>query len=209
MSGEPVVLKLIWEDPLTGNSHSASLQIPIAIGREAAKMPAHLGNQSVSHLELVHQQVSRCHALITLVNRQLHITDKSANGTFLNGRPVRQDGQVFTAKDTVRIGPFKITAAILNADESNSTELNRDHSHLAKAEVGANPNVILVWLLGGGILLLMGIGIWFAAQVLLNQARPTIDDPVSDPTSLESSLNISNLNISNLEVGALEITKTA
>ncbi|MEM8808967.1 MAG: FHA domain-containing protein [Cyanobacteria bacterium P01_G01_bin.38] len=197
MSGEPVVLKLIWEDPLTGNSHSASLQTPIAIGREAAKMPTRLGNQSVSHLELVHQQVSRCHALITLVNRQLHIADKSANGTFLNGRPVRQDGQVLTAKDTVRIGPFKITAAILNTDESNSTELNRDHSHLAKAEVGANPNVILIWVLGGGVLLLMGVGLWFIAQVLLKQARPQIDAPAPEPMSLESSLNISNLSISN------------
>ncbi|MEO0455718.1 MAG: FHA domain-containing protein [Cyanobacteria bacterium P01_A01_bin.114] len=205
MSGEPVILKLIWEDPLTGNSHNAALQLPIAIGREAAKMPAQLGDQSVSHLELVHQQVSRHHALITLVNRQLQITDKSANGTFLNGRPVRSGGQVFTPKDTIRIGPFKITAAILNADEANSTELNRDHSHLAKTEAGTNPNAILIWLLGGGILLVLGAGVWLIAQVLLNQARPTVD-PVTEPTS-GTYLNIADIS-SGVEVGALETTQT-
>lgn len=200
MSGGPVVVQLNWEDPITGKSHYSSLQVPIAIGREAAKMPTQWGSQTVSHLELDHKQVSRHHAFINIVNRQLHIADKSANGTFLNGRLVRQDGQVFTPKDTLRIGPFKITAAIVNEGDTITTELNREHSHLVKAEGEANPSAILIWLVGGVILLLIGVGIWVAARTLLNQARPTLD-----PASSESSLDISDIG-----VGAVEtITTTA
>ena len=184
MSGEPVVIQLNWEDPETGESQYASRQLPVAIGREASKMPKELQHQPVAHLELIHQQVSRCHAVISMVNRQLHISDRSANGTFLNGRPIQKAGQTFKSKDTLRIGPFKMTAVIVSSTDANSTELNRDHSHMAYSEMATEPNAILGWLMGGGVLLLMGIGLWFAAQTLLNRARPTVE-----PT--ESSLNIS------------------
>jgi hypothetical protein len=194
MSGEPVVIQLNWEDPVTGESQSASRQLPIAIGRDASKMPTHLDQQSVSQLELVHQQVSRCHAVISMVNRQLYISDKSANGTFLNGRLIQKSGQVLTSKDTVRVGPFKLTAVIVNNTDANSTELNRDYSHIAKSEMATTePNAILGWLIGGGVLLLLGVGLWFAAQTLLKRAQPSIEPA-------ESSLNISDT-----EIGAIEI----
>lgn len=198
MSGESLVIQLNWQDPVTGEAQYASRRLPVAIGREADKMPVQLEHLPVSHLELEHQQVSRCHALISMVNRQLYIKDQSANGTFLNGRPIQQTGQTFTPKDTIRIGPFKLTAVIVNSTDANSTELNRDYSHMAKGEIGAEPNAILGWLLGGVVLLLMGIGLWFAAQALLNQARPTIESPPE-----ESS------NLSNMEVSALETPTTA
>ncbi len=197
MSGKPVVIQLNWEDPVTGESQYASRQLPVAIGREASKMPTQLDHQPVSHLELEHQQVSRCHAIISMVNRQLHISDKSANGTFLNGRVIQQTGQTFTPKDTIRIGPFKLTAVIVNNTDANSTELNREYSHIAKSELATEPNAILGWVLGGVVLLLLGIGLWFAAQTLLNRARPTIE-----PDPAESSLP-------HPEVGALEIPTTA
>ncbi len=200
MSGTPVVIQLNWEDPETGESQHASRQLPVAIGREASKMPSQLEHLPVSHLELGHQQVSRCHAVISMVNRQLHIADKSANGTFLNGRLIQQTGQTFTPKDTIRIGPFKLTAVLLDNADANSTELNREYSHLAKSEMAAaEPNAILGWLVGGGVLLLMGIGLWFAAQALLNNARP----------SIEPEPEASSLNLTNTEIGALEIPTPA
>lgn len=194
MSGEPVVIQLSWQDPVTGEAQTASRQLPVAIGREASKMPAQLEHLPVSHLELEHQQVSRCHALISVMNRQLYIADQSANGTFINGRLI-QSGQPFTPKDTIRIGPFKLTAVIVSNADANSTELNRDYSHMAKAE--AEPNAILGWLLGGGVLLLLGVGLWFAARALLNQARPKPAPPA------ESSLTIPSR-----KTGALEISTT-
>ena len=202
MSGEPVVIQLSWQDPVTGEAQTASRQLPVAIGREASQMPMQLEHLPVSHLKLEHQQVSRCHALISVMNRQLHIADQSANGTFINGRLIQQSGQLFTPKDTIRIGPFKLTAMIVSNADANSTELNRDYSHMAKAEGGTEPNAILGWLLGGGVLILLGVGLWFAAQALLNQARPTLEAPA------DSSLTVPN-NKANTKTGAREIPTTA
>ena len=189
MAGESVVIHLSWEDPITGKSHRSSLPPPVAIGREPAKMSQQWGNQSVSYLELAHNQVSRHHASITVVNRQLYVTDKSANGTFLNGRRVRQNGQFFTPKDTLRIGPFKITAALMDADATGSTELNIDQDPLVKPETTANPNVILIWLVGGIILLLIGTGLWVAAQAFLERARPEVDSTSMDSVIEEGHLH--------------------
>ncbi|MBX2863159.1 MAG: FHA domain-containing protein [Leptolyngbyaceae cyanobacterium MAG.088] len=197
MSGKPVIIQLNWEDPVTGEAQHVSRHLPVAIGREASKMPSQLEHLPVSHLELIHQQVSRCHALISMVNRQLHIADQSANGTFLNGRLIPQTGQTFTPKDTIRIGPFKLTALIVDSADNNSTELNREYSHAAKnSEMPTEPNAIFGWLIGGGVLLLMGAGLWFAAQVLLNNARPSLEPE-------ESSLILPNR-----DIGALEISTT-
>ena len=174
MQNKPVLIQLSWQDPATGTPHHSVYQAPVAIGRETAQMPDVLGNQPVSHLELAHKQVSRYHALISVINHQLQITDKSANGTFLNGRPVRKDSQIFTIKDTVRIGPFKITVEIVKDRETNATELSLERSYLAKAQTGTNPNAIAVWLMGGLVLALLGWGTWAIAQVLLKNARPTV-----------------------------------
>ena len=184
MSGAPVLIRLRWEDPATGQSHNSVLQAPVAIGREADHMPNQLGNQSITPLELDHKQVSRYHALITAVNQQLQLTDKSANGTFLNGRPIRQDGQAFTAKDTLRIGPFKITVEIMRDRGTNATELNLDRSYLSKSKAKGTPNALLIWCMGGAALLLLGWGIWAIAQLLIENARPTIESG-----SAESGLN--------------------
>ncbi len=189
MSAEPVIVQLNWEDPVTGESQYASRQLPVAIGREAGKMPVQLEQLPVSHLELVHQQVSRCHAVISMVNRQLFIADQSANGSFINGRLIQKTGQVFTPKDTIRIGPFKITVTVVNKSDANSTELNREYSHVAKADMAAEPNTLLGWLVGGVVLLVLGVGLWFGAQALFNKARPSIDTDSSQYLSEMRGVN--------------------
>ncbi|MEB3356199.1 MAG: FHA domain-containing protein [Synechococcales bacterium] len=179
MSNDPILVQLKWEDPTTGDVHTPSLKSPIAIGRETPQMPEQWGGEPVSRLELDHKQVSRYHALITVVNRQLFITDESANGTFLNGRRVLPKGQSFTSQDTLRIGPYKITAAIVRSQGSNSTELNLEHSQVADLAAPASPNTLLIWLAGVAILLLMGLGTWGIISVLLDQSRPQLEPETS------------------------------
>lgn len=174
MSGETVFVQLRWEDPDTGTLHEPLLKPPIAIGRETPQMPTQWGNETVSCLELVHRQVSRYHALITVINRKLYVIDKSANGTFLNGRTVQGDGQPFTSKDTLRIGPYKITAALVREGATNATELNVDRSHLAGSGDSSH-NAMLIWLAGVAVLVLMGLGTWGVARILLEQSRPQIE----------------------------------
>lgn len=169
-------VQLTWEDPVTGELQQPVLVPPIALGREIDQMPEHLGEKAVSRLELPHKQVSRFHALITLAERQLYITDRSANGTYLNGRLVEKGSHPLSSKDTLRIGPYKIIATLTQFDDSNSTELNvREHTHSTQG----NPlqkNTLLMWLVGLGVLLLMGLGVWFVATTLLEQLRPRVPD---------------------------------
>lgn len=188
MSGLPVLIRLSWDDPATGTSCQSTLQTPVAIGREATQMPDQFGLQTISHLELDHKQVSRYHALITVVNNQLHVSDKSANGTFLNGRPVQPDGQILTVKDTLRVGPFKITVDLVHDRETNATELNPDQSRIASPKAISSPNTALIWLAGAGIFVLLALGTVAIARILINQARPELD-----PDSSESSLQVPSI----------------
>ncbi|NET52732.1 MAG: FHA domain-containing protein, partial [Merismopedia sp. SIO2A8] len=175
MPSAPVLIRLSWDDPEHGTPKNAVLQAPVAIGREIDQMPTQLGGQPISHLELAHKQVSRYHALITVINQQLQITDKSANGTFVNGRVVQTDGQAFSIKDTLRVGPFKITVDRINDRETNATELNMDRSYVTRSASGATPNSVAIWIVGGIVLVLLSLGMWAIARLLIEQARPNID----------------------------------
>jgi hypothetical protein len=175
MAEGKTLIQLRWEDPDTGMVKEPVLQVPVAIGRESPKMPEQWGGMEVTKLELPHKQVSRFHALITAVNEQFYVTDKSANGTFLNGRPIQKEGQPFGSKDTLRIGPYKITVAIARDGLTNSTELNLDYKPSASDASGIRKNAVVIWSIGIVVLLLMGVGSWKLAQTLLEQSRPQIE----------------------------------
>lgn len=172
MAEEKTFIQFRWEDPETGLVQEPMLNAPVALGREAPQMPEQWGGLPVSKLELPHRQVSRFHALITMADQQIFVTDKSANGTYLNGRLIQQDGQVLTSKDTLRIGPYKITAAIARTRGSNSTELNLDLSQMDVMEAKPEKSAVFLWIAGAIILLAMGLGTWRLATFLLEQARP-------------------------------------
>ena len=77
----------------------------------------------------------------------------------------------------------------MDADATGSTELNIDQDPLVKPETTANPNVILIWLVGGIILLLIGTGLWVAAQAFLERARPEVDSTSMDSVIEEGHLH--------------------
>jgi pSer/pThr/pTyr-binding forkhead associated (FHA) protein len=99
---------LVWEDPTTGERNESILAIPIAIGREVAKMPAQIQNRSVSRLLLDSLQVSRFHALIEMDGRNLTVSDRnSSGGTFVNG--IRKTQSILGNGDIIQIGPYQIS----------------------------------------------------------------------------------------------------
>lgn len=190
MSAEPMYVQLMWEDPETGELQQPLLTAPIAIGRETDQMPEQLGGQTVSRLELANKEVSRYHALITVVNQQMYITDQSTNGTFLNGQPLRPGTQPLSSRDTLRIGSYKMTASLirnndLNATQQNSTSASTNLTGQANA---VQKNMLMVWLIGGFVLLLMGIGAWVVVSSLLERSRPRV--PVT-PSSKSDTLLLS------------------
>jgi pSer/pThr/pTyr-binding forkhead associated (FHA) protein len=109
-------IQLSWEDPATGDRRSPTLAIPIAIGREFARMPATIGDQRVSRIVIESGQVSRFHALIEFDGSGgLVVTDQNSyNGTLING--VRQNRSAIANGDTLQIGPYQITV-IVNATQ--------------------------------------------------------------------------------------------
>jgi hypothetical protein len=176
MSAEPMYVQLMWEDPETGELQQPLLTAPIAIGRETDQMPEQLGGQTVSRLELANNEISRYHALITVVNQQMYITDQSTNGTFLNGQPIRPGVQPLSSRDTLRIGPYKMTASIIRNGDLNATQQNRTSAstNLTGQANAVQKNMLMVWLIGGVVLLLMGIGAWVVVSSLLERSRPRV-----------------------------------
>ncbi|NEP13679.1 MAG: FHA domain-containing protein [Symploca sp. SIO1A3] len=174
MSAESKYVQLIWKDTVTGELKQPLLAAPITIGREIDQMPEEVGGQSVSRLELNHQQISRFHALITVVNQQVYITDQSTNGTFLNGRPIRPGIQPLSSKDTLRIGPYKMTATLIKENDLDATERNREQTNLSQHFDSLPKNTLVIWLIGFLVLLLMGIGVWFLVTTVLKNSRPEV-----------------------------------
>ncbi|MEH2313948.1 MAG: FHA domain-containing protein [Nostoc sp.] len=100
-------IKLSWEDPATGERREPMLSMPIAFGREFARLPAELRGGRVSRMLLNSNEVSRYHALIEWEQDHLVVIDQgSVNGVYVNGQP--QTRSVLVNGDTLQIGPYVI-----------------------------------------------------------------------------------------------------
>jgi pSer/pThr/pTyr-binding forkhead associated (FHA) protein len=177
-------VQLTWEDPVTGELQRSLLAPPIALGRDLQQMPEQLGEKAVSRLELADSQISRFHALITVANSQLYVTDQSTNGTFLNGRPIRPGIQPLSSKDTLRIGPYKITASLVRENDIDATEQNREQTNIPQLSHSLHKNVLVVWLIGALVLLFMGVGAWVLVSTLLENSRPRVPTTATPTSSL-------------------------
>ncbi|MGQ4649467.1 FHA domain-containing protein [Lyngbya aestuarii] len=182
MSADPMYVQLTWEDPETHESQQKILIAPIAIGREKDRMPEQVGEQSIERLELPSKEISRFHALITVANQHLYITDQSANGTFLNGRRIPQSPQGFSTEDTLRIGPYKITATLMRENDLNATAQSAERTGIRGSAKSAQDNNLMILLIGGVVLLLMGVGAWLLVSNLLKNSRPEVDT-IPEPAS--------------------------
>lgn len=184
MSAEPMYVQLTWTDPETGEIQQPLLMAPIAIGREADQLPEHVGGQKITRLELASNEISRYHALITVANQQMYITDQSTNGTFLNGQPIRPGTQPLSSKDTLRIGSYKITANLIREGDLNATQRNRENTNLSGPANSTQKNMLMVWVIGTVVLLLMGVGAWLLASTFLERSRPRVPQSPAPKSSV-------------------------
>ncbi|MCL6752787.1 FHA domain-containing protein [Nostoc sp. CCCryo 231-06] len=101
-------IQLSWEEPATGERREPRLNMPIAFGREFARLPAEFRGVRVSRMLLNSNEVSRYHALIDWEQDHLVVIDQnSVNGVYVNGQP--QTRSVLANGDTLQIGPYLIT----------------------------------------------------------------------------------------------------
>lgn len=105
-------IQLSWDDPVSGERREPSLSLPIAFGREFARMPTEHNGQRVARMILNSDEISRFHALLEWQQNELVITDQvSVNGIFVNGQ--RQTRSVIKNGDTLQIGPYIITITLV------------------------------------------------------------------------------------------------
>ncbi|MBW4670829.1 MAG: FHA domain-containing protein [Cyanomargarita calcarea GSE-NOS-MK-12-04C] len=103
-----IQIQLSWEDPATGERREPRLNVPIAFGREFARMPPELRGQPVARMLLNSTEVSRFHALIDCEQDQIVVVDQgSVNGVSVNGQQLTRS--VLNSGDTLKIGPYIIT----------------------------------------------------------------------------------------------------
>ncbi|MGB3511728.1 MAG: FHA domain-containing protein [Microcoleaceae cyanobacterium] len=105
-------IQLIWKQPVTKEQQQQTCQVPIAIGRIAKYLPTTLHQQQVTQIVLTSDQISYFHLLITCLNGILTVTDRSINGTFLNGKPIHKITHPLISGDILQIGPYTIKAIV-------------------------------------------------------------------------------------------------
>ncbi|AVH71066.1 FHA domain-containing protein [Nostoc sp. 'Lobaria pulmonaria (5183) cyanobiont'] len=120
-------IQLSWEEPATGERREPLLNMPIAFGREFARLPAELRGVRVSRMLLNSNEVSRYHALIDWEQDHLVVIDQgSVNGVYVNGQP--QTRSVLVNGDTLQIGPYLIAVTFgANASAADTTPPSTIH----------------------------------------------------------------------------------
>ncbi|MDM9584125.1 MULTISPECIES: FHA domain-containing protein [unclassified Nostoc] len=120
-------IQLSWDEPATGERREPLLNMPIAFGREFARLPAELRGVRVSRMLLNSNEVSRYHALIDWEQDHLVVIDQgSVNGVYVNGQP--QTRSVLVNGDTLQIGPYLIAVTFgANAAEPDTSAPSTIH----------------------------------------------------------------------------------
>ncbi|WP_310484367.1 FHA domain-containing protein [Chamaesiphon sp. VAR_48_metabat_403] len=104
-------IRLMWEDPATGERKEPLLTVPIALGREFARLPETLGTERVSRIVLNSLEVSRYHASIEVLQDKLIIVDRgSSNGIIVNGS--KQPQHEIAPGDVIQLGNYQISISI-------------------------------------------------------------------------------------------------
>jgi pSer/pThr/pTyr-binding forkhead associated (FHA) protein len=117
-----VQIRLMWEDPATGEQKEPLLTVPIALGREFERLPDILDGQRVCRIVLNSLEVSRYHASIEIQQDRLTIVDRgSSNGLLVNGIPQTQIA--LEPGDTIQIGNYQISIALPGTTPRNPSQI--------------------------------------------------------------------------------------
>lgn len=88
-----------------------------------------IGRSSQNDICLADPQISRTHLIISKREAQLVVTDKSTNGSFLNGEKILT--QYFKVNDTLKLGQW--TILLQEAQEKPEADDEEDHTQIIQA----------------------------------------------------------------------------
>lgn len=171
---EPLYIQLTWNDPQTGSVHQLTYTPPIALGREYDQMPSHLGGKPVNRIVLSDRQISRYHALITSSGGKVILTDRSANGTEINGERIHHASRVLQGQDVIRLGNHRISLTFSATGDPNATQLSAPttaapHTITPKQPASYTGLVIVLALV---LVIVAAAATWTLVTMLLEQFRP-------------------------------------
>lgn len=115
-------VKLSWQEPSNGEEQQHILNLPIALGRNPEETLGEEEKQIFSILRLNSKQASRLHAIITVINGELILEDKSTNGTIINEQIIFNSSCNLTDGSILKIEPYNIIINILK-ETSGKTEI--------------------------------------------------------------------------------------
>jgi hypothetical protein len=171
---ETIYVQLSWNDPATGAAAQHHYALPVAFGREYEQMPSRLGGKTVNRVVLPDKQISRYHALISSSGGQVILTDRSANGTGLNGENLHQTSRVLHNHDVIRLGSHRITVTLMTTGDPNATQINAPTTAtpamVGTKRGGSNSGVMIILAL---ILIVAATAAtWGLVSMVLDQYRP-------------------------------------
>ena len=171
---EPIYVQLSWNDPATGAATQHHYAPPIAFGREYEQMPSRLGGKPVNRVVLPDKQVSRYHALISSSGDQVILTDRSANGTGLNGETLHQTSRVLRDQDVIRLGSHRITVTLLTTGDPNATQITAPTTAtpaMVAAKRGRSNSGMMI-VLALILIVAAAAATWGLVSMVLEQYRP-------------------------------------
>ncbi|MCS6782034.1 MAG: FHA domain-containing protein [Gloeomargarita sp. SKYBB_i_bin120] len=176
---ETIYVRLTWNDPQTGAVTQHTYSPPIALGREYEQMPSHVGGKAVNRVVLPDPQVSRYHALITSSGGQVILTDRSANGTELNGERLHQTSRVLQSQDVLRLGSHRITVTLTTTSDPDATHI---HAPTTAAPVTVVPKRSVQY---SGLMILLALALVIvAAAAALTLVTTLLERFRPKPTSM-------------------------
>jgi len=112
MNPQSLQIRLTWQDLVTGERREPLLNLPVALGREFAEMPAEIRGLRVSRIVLNTAEISRFHALIDIESSGLVVIDQNTvNGILVNGQ--RQARCLLANGDILQIADYQITVSFV------------------------------------------------------------------------------------------------
>ena len=128
-------IELIWEDPETKQNCQQNFTLPLAIGREANRIPEKYQGKPLSKVVFPSSHVSGYHALMYLDNGYLKIRDFSKNGIKINGQLIHRSNKSnvpdrsiasINDGDVIEIRPYKIRTNLISSTPQKSGRSRRD-----------------------------------------------------------------------------------
>lgn len=117
-------IQLTWTDAASHEQQQIRSSLPVALGRDLSEIPSEIEGQPVSRIVLESGQISRFHLLLTERDAQVMASDRSRNGTYLNGQRFHQTDRPVFSGDRLQVGNLNILLTWHSARQVDNNKID-------------------------------------------------------------------------------------